>query len=81
MAQGLEEKKRFCICSAGGRRQILAMEKLALMQKVPFYAIKDSPVNESLCLFDPEEDGPILEEEHGIRAACAHHHVALGGKG
>jgi serine protein kinase len=34
---------------------------------VPFYAIKGSPVNESpLGLFDPAEDGPILEKEYGI---------------
>src|SRR5690554_1981720 len=37
------------------------------MQKVFFYAIKGSPVNESpLGLFDPAEDRPILEEEYGI---------------
>lgn len=37
------------------------------MQKAPFYALKGSPVNESpLGLFDPVEDGPILEEEFGI---------------
>ncbi len=37
------------------------------MERVPFYAIKDSPINESpLGLFDPEEDGTILEEEYGI---------------
>src|SRR5690606_25357525 len=43
-------------------------EKLkALMQQVPFYAIKDSPVFESpLGLFNASEDGHILEEDYGI---------------
>jgi len=37
------------------------------MEKIPFYAIKDSPVNESpLSLFSREEDGRILEEDYGI---------------
>ena len=37
------------------------------MEHVPFYAIKGSPVNESpLGLFDPTEDGPLLEKEYGI---------------
>ncbi|HRE31685.1 MAG TPA: PrkA family serine protein kinase, partial [Candidatus Berkiella sp.] len=37
------------------------------MEKVPFYALKGSPVHESpLGLFDYDEDGPILEEEYGI---------------
>src|SRR6187455_1157545 len=40
-----------------------------LMEHVPFYAIKGSPVNESpLGLFDPLEDGPLLEKEYGIPA-------------
>ncbi|MGN6389478.1 MAG: PrkA family serine protein kinase, partial [Burkholderiaceae bacterium] len=38
-----------------------------LMEHVPFYAIKGSPVNESpLGLFSEEEDGAILEEDYGI---------------
>ncbi|HCE39901.1 PrkA family serine protein kinase [Alloalcanivorax profundimaris] len=68
-AQGLEEKKQilYLLGPVGGGKSSLAEKLKALMQKVPFYAIKDSPVNESpLCLFDPEEDGPILEEEYGI---------------
>jgi serine protein kinase len=37
------------------------------MEKVPFYCIKGSPVNESpLGLFNAEEDGQILEEDYGI---------------
>ncbi|KAG0163248.1 hypothetical protein DFQ30_000466 [Apophysomyces sp. BC1015] len=55
-AQGLEEKK-----------QILYLLGPQLMERVPFYSIKGSPVNESpLGLFDYDEDGPILEEQYGI---------------
>ncbi|WP_431474046.1 PrkA family serine protein kinase [Marinobacter sp. KM021] len=68
-AQGLEEKKQilYLLGPVGGGKSSLAEKLKALMQKVPFYAIKGSPVNESpLGLFDPDEDGPILEEEYGI---------------
>ncbi|MBE0486306.1 PrkA family serine protein kinase [Marinobacter sp.] len=68
-AQGLEEKKQilYLLGPVGGGKSSLAEKLKALMQKVPFYAIKDSPLNESpLGLFDPDEDGPILEEEFGI---------------
>ncbi|PSF07106.1 PrkA family serine protein kinase [Marinobacter fuscus] len=68
-AQGLEEKKQilYLLGPVGGGKSSLAEKLKALMQKVPFYAIKGSPVNESpLGLFDPAEDAPILEEEYGI---------------
>ena len=40
----------------GGGKSSLAEKLKALMQKVPFYAIKGSPVNDSpLSLFDPED--------------------------
>jgi serine protein kinase len=68
-AQGLEEKKQilYLLGPVGGGKSSLAEKLKALMQKVPFYTIKGSPVNESpLSLFDPEEDGTILEEEYGI---------------
>src|SRR5690554_1045194 len=68
-AQGLEEKKQilYLLGPVGGGKSSLTEKLKALMQKVPFYAIKDSPLNESpLGLFDPDEDGPILEEEYGI---------------
>ena len=68
-AQGLEEKKQilYLLGPVGGGKSSLAEKLKQLMQKVPFYAIKDSPVNETpLGLFDPGEDGPILEEEFGI---------------
>ena len=68
-AQGLEEKKQilYLLGPVGGGKSSLAEKLKYLMQKVPFYAIKGSPVNESpLGLFDPQEDGQILEEEYGI---------------
>ncbi|MEQ9507580.1 MAG: PrkA family serine protein kinase, partial [Alloalcanivorax xenomutans] len=68
-AQGLEEKKQilYLLGPVGGGKSSLAEKLKALMQKVPFYAIKGSPVNESpLSVFDADEDGPILEEEYGI---------------
>lgn len=70
-AQGLEEKKQilYLLGPVGGGKSSLAEKLKALMQKVPFYAIKDSPVNESpLGLFDPTEDTQILEEKYGIPA-------------
>ncbi|AOY86717.1 PrkA family serine protein kinase [Marinobacter salinus] len=70
-AQGLEEKKQilYLLGPVGGGKSSLAEKLKFLMQKVPFYAIKDSPVNESpLGLFDPTEDAQILEEEYGIPA-------------
>mgnify|MGYP001770634446 FL=1 len=68
-AQGLEEKKQilYLLGPVGGGKSSLAEKLKQLMQKVPFYAIKGSPVNESpLGLFDPAEDAQILEEEYGI---------------
>ncbi|MDX1589455.1 MAG: PrkA family serine protein kinase [Oleiphilaceae bacterium] len=68
-AQGLEEKKQilYLLGPVGGGKSSLAEKLKQLIQKVPFYAIKGSPVNESpLGLFDPLEDGQILEEEYGI---------------
>ncbi|NBC22854.1 MAG: PrkA family serine protein kinase [Gammaproteobacteria bacterium] len=68
-AQGLEERKQilYLLGPVGGGKSSLAEKLKALMQKQPFYAIKDSPVNESpLGLFDPQEDAQILEEDYGI---------------
>ncbi|MBP9218216.1 MAG: PrkA family serine protein kinase [Sterolibacterium sp.] len=68
-AQGLEEKKQilYLLGPVGGGKSSLAEKLKALMEKMPFYAIKDSPVHESpLGLFNPEEDGTLLEEEYGI---------------
>ncbi|MFA7292455.1 MAG: PrkA family serine protein kinase [Rhodocyclaceae bacterium] len=68
-AQGLEEKKQvlYLLGPVGGGKSSLAERLKYLIEKVPFYAIKDSPVHESpLGLFNPEEDGTILEEDYGI---------------
>ena len=68
-AQGLEEKKQilYLLGPVGGGKSSIAERLKQLMQEVPFYAIKGSPVNESpLGLFDADEDGPILEKEYGI---------------
>lgn len=68
-AQGLEERKQilYLLGPVGGGKSSLAERLKHLMENIPFYAIKDSPVFESpLGLFKPEEDGVILEEEFGI---------------
>lgn len=68
-AQGLEESKQvlYLLGPVGGGKSSLAERLKALMEKAPIYCIKGSPVNESpLGLFNPEEDGGILEEDYGI---------------
>lgn len=68
-AQGLEEKKQilYLLGPVGGGKSSLAEKLKELMQKVPIYAIKGSPVNDSpLCLFDANEDGELLQREYGI---------------
>src|SRR6218665_4020021 len=68
-AQGLEEKKQilYLLGPVGGGKSSIAERLKQLMEQVPFYALKGSPVNESpLGLFDVAEDGPILEKEYGI---------------
>jgi serine protein kinase len=68
-AQGLEERKQilYLLGPVGGGKSSLAERLKQLMEKIPFYAIKGSPVFESpLGLFDPEEDSQILEEDYGI---------------
>ncbi len=68
-AQGLEEKKQilYLLGPVGGGKSSLAERLKALMEKVPLYAIKGSPVFESpLNLFNPGEDADILEKEYGI---------------
>ncbi|WP_458576223.1 hypothetical protein [Aliamphritea spongicola] len=71
-AQGLEERKQilYLLGPVGGGKSSLAERLKALMEHIPFYAIKGSPINESpLGLFNPAEDADILEEEYGIPAA------------
>ena len=68
-AQGLEESKQvlYLLGPVGGGKSSLAEKLKALMEKVPIYTIKGSPINESpLGLFDVEEDGQILKEDYGI---------------
>ena len=68
-AQGLEEKKQilYLLGPVGGGKSSLAEKLKSLIEHVPFYAIKDSPVHESpLGLFSPEEDGALLEDDYGI---------------
>lgn len=68
-AQGLEEKKQilYLLGPVGGGKSSLAEMLKTLMEKMPIYCIKGSPVFESpLGLFNPEEDGKILLEDYGI---------------
>ncbi len=68
-AQGLEEKKQilYLLGPVGGGKSSIAEKLKALMEEMPFYAIKDSPVYESpLGLFSKEKDGELLEEEFKI---------------
>ena len=67
--QGLEERKQilYLLGPVGGGKSSLAERLKVLMQKIPFYALKDSPVFESpFGLFDVDEDGEQLENEYGI---------------
>src|SRR5687768_1610274 len=68
-AQGLEERKQilYLLGPVGGGKSSIAEKLKSLMEHVPFYCIKGSPINESpLGLFNEEEDGVILEEDYGI---------------
>lgn len=68
-AQGLEEAKQvlYLLGPVGGGKSSLAEKLKDLMEKVPFYAIKGSPVFDSpLSIFNPDEDGEILFERFGI---------------
>src|SRR5438132_9081973 len=68
-AQGLEEKKQilYLLGPVGGGKSSIAERLKQLMELVPFYVIKGSPVNESpLGLFNNDEDAPILEQQYGL---------------
>lgn len=68
-AQGLEERKQilYLLGPVGGGKSSFAEKLKSLMEKVPFYAIKGSPINENpLGLFKDEDDGEWLEETYGI---------------
>lgn len=68
-AQGLEEAKQvlYLLGPVGGGKSSLAEKLKDLMEKMPIYAIKDSPIYESpLGLFDYQEDADILFDRYGI---------------
>jgi len=68
-AQGLEEQKQilYLLGPVGGGKSSLAEKLKRLMEKLPIYCLKDSPVFESpLGLFEKSEDGEILKQEYGI---------------
>ncbi|PXX43084.1 PrkA family serine protein kinase [Undibacterium pigrum] len=68
-AQGLEERKQilYLLGPVGGGKSSIAERLKSLMEKIPFYCIKGSPINESpLGLFNEDEDGLLLEEDFGI---------------
>ncbi|KTD42610.1 PrkA family serine protein kinase [Legionella parisiensis] len=68
-AQGLEETKQvlYLLGPVGGGKSSIAEKLKDLMEKIPFYAIKGSPVFESpLSLFNPVEDAELLRERFGI---------------
>ena len=68
-AQGLEEQKQilYLLGPVGGGKSSLAEKLKQLIQNVPFYSLKGSPIQESpLGLFSPQEDAQILQEEYGI---------------
>ncbi len=68
-AQGLEERKQilYLLGPVGGGKSSLAEKLKSLMENIPFYAIKGSPVHESpLGLFSYENDADVLEKEYNI---------------
>ncbi|NRA60710.1 MAG: PrkA family serine protein kinase, partial [Psychrobium sp.] len=68
-AQGLEEKKQiiYLLGPVGGGKSSIAEKLKSLMQLVPIYRLKGSPVSDHpLSLFDASEDGKILADEYGI---------------
>ncbi|GGC08857.1 PrkA family serine protein kinase [Novosphingobium endophyticum] len=72
-SQGLEEQKQilYLLGPVGGGKSSIAERLKALMEVHPIYVLKAgdslSPVFESpLILFDPDVDGPDIEETYGI---------------
>ena len=78
-AQGLEETKQvlYLLGPVGGGKSSIAEKLKDLMQKIPFYAIKDSPVFDSpLSLFNVDEDGDLLEERYNIPKRCLRYELS-----
>ncbi|WP_449360575.1 PrkA family serine protein kinase, partial [Alishewanella longhuensis] len=68
-AQGLEERKQilYLLGPVGGGKSSLAEKLKHLMQQIPIYYLKGSPVQDHpLSLFDANEDGDLLQQEYGI---------------
>ena len=68
-AQGLEERKQilYLLGPVGGGKSSLAEKLKHLMQQVPIYYLKGSPVyDHPLCLFDVNEDGHLLQTDYNI---------------
>lgn len=68
-SQGLEEQKQilYLLGPVGGGKSSLAEKLKSLMQKIPIYILKGSPVNDHpFSLFDPEEDSELLQSQYGI---------------
>ena len=68
-AQGLEEAKQilYLLGPVGGGKSSLAERLKELMEKEPFYAIKDSPIFESpLGLFADQDHRVTLQDKAGI---------------
>lgn len=74
-AQGLEERKQilYLLGPVGGGKSSLAERLKLLMERVPFYAIKDSPVYESpLGLFSPRRTASCSRRSMAFPSAtCA----------
>jgi len=83
-AQGLEESKQilYLLGPVGGGKSSIAEKLKVLMQHVPIYILSAdgvrSPVNDHpFCLFDPEEDSQLLNNEYQIpsryiKQSCLH---------
>jgi serine protein kinase len=68
-AQGLEERKQilYLLGPVGGGKSSIAEKLKSLMEVMPIYVLKGSPINESpLGLFDERTDGQLLADEFGI---------------
>lgn len=67
-AQGLEERKQilYLLGPVGGGKSSLAEKLKSLMEELPFYAIKGSPINESPLGLFGLEDAEAIQKEYGI---------------